>query len=83
MYETWSWHTYSYAFGFILETGCDSLALRSSHAEEEEDRSQNYEDVQGSMNLQYQCLGVPLARHLWGTGGMILWLFEKYHEFGN
>ena len=24
MYETWSWHTYSYAFGFVLKTGCDS-----------------------------------------------------------
>ena len=22
-YGTWSWHTYSYAFGFILKTGCD------------------------------------------------------------
>ena len=24
MYETWSWHTYSYAFGFVLKTGCDN-----------------------------------------------------------
>jgi len=24
MYETWSWHTYSYAFGFLLKTGYDS-----------------------------------------------------------
>ena len=23
MYETLSWHTYSYAFGFVLKTGCD------------------------------------------------------------
>ena len=21
--KTWSWHTYSYAFGFVLKTGCD------------------------------------------------------------
>ena len=26
MYETWSCHTYSYAFGFILKTGCDNKA---------------------------------------------------------
>ena len=24
MYETWSWHTYSFAFGFVLKTGCHS-----------------------------------------------------------
>ena len=24
IYETWSWHTYSYAFGFLLKTECDS-----------------------------------------------------------
>jgi hypothetical protein len=24
MYETWSWHTYSYAFSFVLKTGCDT-----------------------------------------------------------
>ena len=24
MYGTSSWHTYSYAFGFLLKTGCDS-----------------------------------------------------------
>ena len=27
MYETWSWHTYSYAFGFVLKTGCDNRLL--------------------------------------------------------
>ena len=24
MYETRSWHTYSYAFGFVLKIGCDT-----------------------------------------------------------
>ena len=27
MYETWSWHTYSYAFGFLLKTGCDKVPI--------------------------------------------------------
>ena len=27
MYGTWSWHAYSYAFGFVLKTGCDSYAI--------------------------------------------------------
>jgi len=26
MYGTWSWHTYSYAFSFLLKTGCDRRA---------------------------------------------------------
>ena len=25
MYETWSCHTYSHAFGFVLKTGCDII----------------------------------------------------------
>ena len=25
MYGTWSWHTYSYAFGFLLKIGCDNV----------------------------------------------------------
>ena len=25
MYGTWSWHTFSYAFGFIRKTGCDNI----------------------------------------------------------
>ena len=29
MYETWSWHTYSYAFGFLLKTGCDRSGIRA------------------------------------------------------
>jgi hypothetical protein len=27
MYETWSWHTYRYAFGFVLKTGCDTRLI--------------------------------------------------------
>ena len=30
MYGTWSWHIYSYAFGFVLKTGCDRLLLETS-----------------------------------------------------
>ena len=29
MYETWSWHIYSYAFGFPLKTGCDRSGIRA------------------------------------------------------
>jgi len=28
MYETWSWHSYSYAFGFLLRTGCDKIQVQ-------------------------------------------------------
>jgi len=28
MYETLSWHTYRYAFGFVLKTGCDNWGGR-------------------------------------------------------
>jgi hypothetical protein len=30
MYETQSWHTYSYAFSFILKTGYDTCLVRAS-----------------------------------------------------
>ena len=29
MYETWSWHTYSYAFDFLLKIGCDRSGIRA------------------------------------------------------
>ena len=28
MYETWSWHTYSYVFGFVLKTGWHRAVLK-------------------------------------------------------
>ena len=27
MYEIWSWHTYNYAFDFLLKTGCDTKEI--------------------------------------------------------
>ena len=35
MYETWSWHTYSYTFGFLLKTGCDTAAKGWAAREED------------------------------------------------
>ena len=31
MYEIWSWHIYSYAFGFLIKTGCDRWAPPSCY----------------------------------------------------
>ena len=35
MYETWSWHTYSYAFGFVLKTGCDRKWVHQARCTQE------------------------------------------------
>jgi len=31
MYETWSWHTYSYAFGFVFKTGVTIKEYDTAH----------------------------------------------------